>query len=1782
MESTTPSAPPDEGSQVPQVEDGEPGRQPLLEGERVVTSGAQRTNLPPRRPGEPRIVLVTSDMQPMDEKGTRYELTDVQVDSFVVTGAPRAEEPRSSSIQAARGFLELVSDDLGLEFDEDVNVRLEGVVVRQLMNSPLAPLTLEAARLDAKLALEELRSVGDDLVRFSTRDIRGTGRGLVGLGSVESLSFEGGADVTLELGEGRAARIRTRDGGQLNIVTSPAFEGEATRRVRVRADGGVELVLGDQGVDGASGESVAVESGFIDVDFALASEGQPPRILEARAGAGIEVRRGRDRFRGQEGRISFDGARPESLEMSGEPSATYVADVDGEELRLELSGAGPFSSDLAPAEGGGAAAQRFVFVGPGTLVAADRGGTITFENDARGSGLEDRSGAAVRLTGGVRATSVEGELASESVLATYDEGGGVRLAAEGPSTINARLQGGLYQAAAREGLNARLADERWFIDEARRFDLEVLGDGAHRLTADVVREVDVAAESLLASGGVVYQSLWGEVRSAEARVQGRDEVRLEGSSEEPVVLDLVPEGEDLVEAAEEAAGVSGGVVRARTVTLTAQDFLAEGGVGATLDGENGAWRVDCDQLRGARQRRAEDGPPERTTFQFELVGVREATFESPKESSWFRAERISFDGVALGGGDVNRTIDRSRPSQLRASGDVSMRLRSLTGRGPAGVLSSWELDAASVRLSRGAEVEGGRAPFELAAEDVSRSRFEGGGVASELTADRLEVDGFVGAVAPTNDEERDAALLGSSLSATGRVDARFQMNPGRPPIRGRGDLFELVDGQHGRLGAEPGKRVRATGTLPESEQGYELTARSLDFSRTELSAAEPVLKLQGAQPLMGFGGITLQRISGALLEATPERATLTGSAEDPVLAAGRNAEGQEVSIKARRVLLPFEDLGGPMRTLGPNEPVPAEGDDEVELDGFELDLGGGRTLSGDIGEFNGHRLRLVGSPATLSSPDFDISAEFIEVDLVDYLLFAGRGRIDGAAEGGAEPFSLGFVGIESQLVGDEVLMTINAPTVTAGADGARADFVALFLDRAKWKARGDLAYRGIPLPEGGPAATAPGDRRGKPNFLAELLFDLQSEEYGRVLRSLYIEGGFEIVRDDARAANGERVYVDLPRAVAWAEDIELTYSFDSGGRNAPLRIRTDRLETNEEGELVAEGATMTTCSHEQPHFVVRTRRFALSPRADGRWRFSARGNRIKFDGGFAMPLPSIGNVVLDEEFGVEGFEDEAGEVTPLSDIGVAQTARFGATLGAAFRFDVGGLGSWIGERIGMNPDHLEGKWDTSASYLWDRGPLLGLGLRLREHEPGDDPGEDYRVDSFVGGIPDNGEDRGTVRVPTSDRDTLRLFGYVRARYPIVRGEWVDVAFSSQTDPGVQAEFYEDDFQRFDQRDTFVRWRKSLGADYLAAGVQKRVNSFRSQKEELPSFQAYRGERAVGHVLGQPILYGGSFETGYYRRREGVANQDLFSDLPGGAQVGIGDGESGRADLIQRVSIPVQTGVAGVRATPFAEVRGTAWTESLDEDAEDPVRGAAIAGMELSTTLHKMTKGGYLHALAPRISAAADVWYEEQGGPLIPFDRTEAPIDGDRYEAGLRALWRRPGTFETLDLDVRATLLEDRAGAQEDIEELGTLGRYITGYGSGEGLIGVLHDGRYDLQNAETTYTRSTFAVRPNDVYLVEVSYSQARAIDRQELFETAGVGGRWLIDPKWEVEARYSHDLRDDEPLLTEFVLRRFSHDFVLDMIFQDRAGEGGTTIGLSFKPLLGWTRDRLGLLDRR
>ena len=450
-------------------------------------------------------------------------------------------------------------------------------------------------------------------------------------------------------------------------------------------------------------------------------------------------------------------------------------------------------------------------------------------------------------------------------------------------------------------------------------------------------------------------------------------------------------------------------------------------------------------------------------------------------------------------------------------------------------------------------------------------------------------------------------------------------------------------------------------------------------------------------------------------------------------------------------------------------------------------------------------------------------------------------------------------------------------------------------------------------------------------LLMELLFEIQRST--RYARAVFMEGGVEIARADQRAAKGSRLYIDLQKSVAWLEDAELVYPLQSRGEEVPLRVRTERFETSEEGALTANGATLTTCDHDVPHFVGDA---SVRPRASARCAGATRGNQLKFQDGFQLPLPSIGNLVLDDEFGVEGFENEAGEATPLRDID-ARTARFGTVLGRVpLRHRQGGRVDRRADRNGSRAP--EGQVGHPAQWL--AGAAHRNGLSLREREPGNEPDEDFRLDAFLGGIPDRGRDRGVIRSP-SRSGTSCASGATSAVATRSCEAVADVAFSSQTDAGAQPEFYENSLRLSSGH--FLRWRKSF-AHYLTAGVQGRVNDFRSQKEELPSFLAYRGERSIGSFTGTPLLWGGTFEAGYYRRRQGERERDIFSSLPGGADPAIGDAETGRADLRQRVSLPVQTPYSGVKATPFVEARGTAWTDTLNE--VDAARGGVRAGAEL--------------------------------------------------------------------------------------------------------------------------------------------------------------------------------------------------------------------------------------------
>ena len=1832
--------------------EGEEGEEPVLrEGEFVRSSGGLRVGRPRQADDEAAVQITARDKEPLDEIGTRYRLIDVLAEAFVLSAEGR--EALRTRLQSESAEAAMDVDGIGmLRLSGESRALLDSVVVEQLRGTPMAPLTMDAPRLAVWFYDERYESIEDDLVAFRSRSVRGAGRGFRASTEVGSLRFEGGAEVKLDLGEGRLASIVTSgEPSLLSIDEIPRSDGDGrplgARRLRILASGEVHLELSEHDAstesDLARSAPIGLDAETIDVTLEFRRGEDRPAIVAARAEGSVVMRRESDVYRGRTAIFGFDDAgNPASAELTDEPSLDYrLVGEGGEELRVEVLGAGPLTAvffpglDAVPADGS-TGQVGVTFVGPGRVVAVDRGDEITFEESLVSAGLTDGSGFDATLAGDVRASGLLGDLRSEKVVASYSANTGLAMRSRGPTRVSHRPTAGdeTYRMRAAGGMFARLTESGWYVERAETVFAEALGEDPYRVEAGLVRDVDLATNTLSASEDILYRTSWGSAFAPEGLVRGVGFVALSGSVEDPVRLDVLPAERAMEVEDGDIAGVRTGWMRAPSMTVTEETVLAEGGVTAQFELPESVWGLDAQSVLVRREitgtSLTEDGAPaapgqvrarRAEELRVEANFVREARYDAFDASGVFQASRLELDASVVDAEDVPGAaqeggikLDAERPLRLHLIGSVDAHLVSHPPLGAIAegngkerpVLQSWDLEAAEaelLRLEPEIDPDGnpGKAPFSLTAEDVARFHHEGGGRFLDVEAGRIEAEGaFRSVIHSAQGAEPD--LDGSVFVAKDTVSVDYRAAADQPSLRARGSVFVLVDGARGTLKPDKGKRVRATGVMPGNGLPYTLVAKELHFQDERLEAVEPELDLADPLPFPDLG-VSFERITAGHLVATNETVVFNEGFQGFV--EGNRAGQPDISLGFVELdtqqLKQAQGSGGDgqsQRTIGPFEPVPpqepvAAAQDDRDDDGVDI----GRTQIGGVFEVNlptlrinapnsyqdpeKQRLRLERASVELPESGITFDADVLWLDIGAMLGGGSRDLLIDAVSpvvrgGTAErPWSLECASIESKVVGDEVMITLVAPLITAGDDSARADYLAIWVDRAAW------SRAGSDLRDPASAPPPPADGAQKPNFLAELLFEVQTGKYGRYARAVFLEGGVEIARADQRAAKGSRLYIDLEKAAAWLEDAELVYPLQSRGEEVPLRIRTERFETNEEGALTANGATLTTCDHDVPHFVVRTRLFSLEPRRGGGWRFGARGNRLKFQGGLQLPLPSIGSLVLDDEFGVEGFENEAGEVTPLRDIAIARTARFGTVLGAAFRFDIGKAGEWIAERIGMDPEHLKGKWDTQAQWLGSRGPLFGMGLSLREREPGNEPDEDFRLDAFLGGIPDRGQDRGVIRVPESERDDLRLWGYLRSRYPIVRGEWLDIAFSSQTDAGAQPEFYENEFLRFEQRDTFVRWRKSFGADYLAAGIQKRVDDFRSQKEELPSFFAYRGERSIGRVTGTPLLWGGTFEAGYYTRRQGERERDIFSSLPGGADPAIGDAETGRADLRQRISLPVQTPYSGVKATPFVEARGTAWTETLDEGG-DAARGGVRAGAELSTILHKVTGDGYLHTLAPRVSASADVVYEETDRTPIPLDAIDDPYDGAVYEAGLRALWVRPATFENFDLDVRGILRTDRERGLEDRTELGVLTEYITRYGRGVGQIGLRHDARYDVESGETIYSRSALAIRPGDDFIAELQYSQARAIETFELYETAGLLTRWRVDPKWEVETRYVHDLLTDQQLFIEGVLRRFSHDFVFDMSIRDRAGEGSTTISLNFAPLLGWTRSRLGMLDRR
>lgn len=1185
----------------------------------------------------------------------------------------------------------------------------------------------------------------------------------------------------------------------------------------------------------------------------------------------------------------------------------------------------------------------------------------------------------------------------------------------------------------------------------------------------------------------------------------------------------------------------------RDLDLEARVFVAEGSASwEGVFGRGSAQHVEVGE-DGVAHLLGTAGTPAR----FHVLSAPAPAPDEPKPEPASRYRAATVAALAI---DVAETW-------LEARGAVDGELEALDG--------SYALDADYARLDRELpDVLGAPASFELEARGVRRITVLDAAAATvtDASAQRVHVSGML-AASEGRGEPQAREVKASELEAVGQVRVD---HVGQVEVHGQGERLTLDPDGLARLDPAQGERVHVWGPLPEGGPPYELWADHFEWDRARLAAVRPHMVIES--PLLGVAQARVL-VPAAQIEAADFVLDQGGLRfVGDVLMQGSDAQGVPITVRAGGLRLSgdFGEDFEPADWRGALEALEIWG-------GFSAVYGGLGYMRGERMQASRERARIWGSGerrASVQSAGLRFESSYLELDLVRFLVSSERGALSG------DGWRMEFASLEPREEGGETFFVLVSPHFMAGTQEARGDFATAWIHADAWRSTGHELLWGAPLDlEQPPAPVRPTPELPERDLVENVFRKLLAGELGRYLRAAYLEGHVEVTEQGRTSATAQSVYLDMERRFGWLREVRLNahMGFGSGGEQR-MRVATDMLRTAADGSLRAEKATLTTSKLDVPSYVIETGELVLAPRAERGWRFAARKNRFRFSNGIALPLPSLGSIVLDDDGGFLGFEDEEGDLRTIENVRIGNEARFGTTFGTAFRSDIGRLGRKLGRLLGFDPDKIRGKWYTEASYLGDRGILGGLGLELSERDPESGHDEQFWFNVYGQGIDDDGEDRGLVRVDEDERSGFRRWIHGRGRYPFSDYEWIDVVFSTQSDPGVQAEFYQSEFQRYEERDNYLHYRRVDGARYLDGSLKLRSDDFRTEVEERPAAGAYWGERKVGSLGGLPLLYGSNLDLDYLRRREGdLRFERPFVDVFGDPD-GLGDREVLRIDSSQRLSLPFQTGVGGIRTVPWLEGRFTAWDEGIDED-DDPTRAALIAGVDLATVLHKPPASGFIHTLTPTLGYRSDLAVEEHGGLPVRFDGTEDPLDGQEVHVGLRALWWKPGQVEHLDLEVKVLRRWDRAGGLDDQGQVAALGQLRTMIGNMP--FALLHDGRYDFENSGTLYSRSTLALRPSQDLEFQTSYLRGADNDLRGLFETASFAARYRLDPKWEVELAQTISIKGGGSLLNRVLLRRFGPDFMLELEVDHRAGEGGTTVAINFLPLFAWKSRPLGILGR-
>jgi len=1639
----------------------------------------------------------------------------------------------------------------GLQPEWELRVPLEGVRAEVLSGVSLAPLVFETASALIDVSDEKARRVESEApFEAHSPELTLAGSGFDWNLDAEQLVIRHGGHVEL-LRPGAAPASFTAGGdGPLEVRRVEGKEGPVT----LEAWQGAVLEPGTSTPGRLAAQHVVLR--------ARPGSGDEPLAIDSLDADGdVDWTSGQARFQGQRLSAAFaELGRLERARLEGEPRAelafalspSVLPAAGAEEQRLVVL-EGQDALDIAWKDGGYELHMERAPVVPGGPPPARVPNIVTRDFRLQSASTidgwlaEDQRSARFRAGGGVVVTSGEASLetgsfevaistdASGEAVLTGTASDGARLEGKLPAAPGGAMPARTFTLTSPDGLKIERTALGWRVIESTRVEVSLDNPGGFRARAERVRDF------------VVPRAGTGELAPEGLRFVASGAVRVDLESghfggEELEVLSVAPVPHFLL----------------RGTSASKAFFQGEPGEASALDVEvTGDTLHARGEVSGSAVFGAPDGAPVRTTF---------------------------------AGDDL--TLDRSESPEL-LPGERLRTLRALLeGHVQCSVASGGDtLVVRSARFSaenRARLVEGSPTPLELGSLFIAEGQVHVDALSeeSELSVDceRFEIERTAS----------DVEHVFRQLTANGNVRFRAHSSGSSGKrdldLGGECEVLVLDADLHGSLEAGQEGRVLLYGRAPGQRGPLRLTAERVDFELPELPERD-ALRMLALRPELRMLGLraraehfTADEKSGVMLSgsvrvsgATDANVPFTLDAEEVVLVGRFRPEGAADDTPTER-----PDAEAPERNLADElDALTAQGRVVFHLSDTLTARGERLSIRRSTG-----LLRLDGAPASFELGTTRLETEWVEFDpVLQMLVGTGRGRIVErevqSEQAAVDGWVLDFLSISTRIDLDSVILVIQEPYFrTAQFESAlRASWAILWLNRQGFEDsdRRTELFDGLrqvferlrTMPKG----TDPGEK----------LALFRSAKISSLLREVYFEGPVEVLTENELLARADAIYLDTTSQYGWLAGATVNMGGQFlGQRQEKLIIKAKWLRLSSDGSLRADRATLTSCTFDEPHVSIVTGDLRIEPvREPGKehYQFHLEDNRVELYGKLRVPLPTI-------EFATD---EELKPILPT--LSLANSARFGTLFGFAFTRPADKIGEAFdsiarpdggsakapapggGEPRKARSD-VDANWKVDGSYLGSRGASLDLGLEIEAKD-------DYWFDLFMGLAYDSGEDKGFVRVDEDERDTLRRWLRSQAYFDRGRSAW-SFSYSDQSDAGVQSEFFEGQFLRYERSETYLQWRRSRDENFVQGSAKVRVDGFRSDVEELPSLSAYRGRWPLMRFGDLALLHTGDVRAEYLRRRTGSEPHSPFEESPSFGDVdpdafggldGFGEREVLRVDTTQALELPVPLG-AGWKLTPFVSGQASAWSEGVDE-SDSPTRTLAEGGARLGTTFWKRGGSGKLHQVAPFVEYRTELERSDEDGAPVVYDGLDRLLSGDFLRFGARTRVAADAEGALLDVDLVGAYGSNLSDGRSDgWLPLEVFARLLLEAGGRE--FEVFHDGRYDFELDRTVYSLVSPGTHLGEQWGVQFSHQRGLDVDSQPLFEAASIAGLYRWSEKWEFGARESFSLLEDQGLDTRFGIRRYGHDIVFELEAGVREGEG-TSVGFSVKPRFSFHPPRVG-----